>query len=154
MSNLSQLEFQRQLLLEKDREIAALKSKLAEQTQELDLANRAGMDLEAKLAAVRVREIEALTELRKRAEELESVQAQAAEMRQNVELHCAAISYKPFYLDKALSSDAGRALLDELEALREVEKAARLLLCFSNGSVLWQLFLQSLNRAEEVRRKA
>ena len=76
------------------------------------------VELEKKLAEVQAREIEALTELRKRAEELESVQAQAAEMRQNVELHCAAISYKPFYLDKALSSDAGRALLDELEALR------------------------------------
>ncbi len=121
----------------------------------------AAVALKANLADVQSREIEALTELRKRAEELDSVQVQAGAMRKELkhDVPSGCWATGPNTGDviedliicpgcRALSSGAGRALLDELEKLRtalddmgfqEVDCAD----CERNKA-----------RVEEVRRKA
>ena len=130
------------------------------------------VELEKKLAEVQAREIEALTELRKRAEELESVQAKAAEMRAALEPFSRAVEVGEFAkrlslhelmnARRALSSDAGRALLAELEALRNFEVVAK-----NRHRCSWvnypptggacdicKRFDEALAKVEEVRRKA
>ena len=83
--------------------MSAIQWKLNEMQAEIKM-------LKANLAEVQSREIEALTELRKRAEELESVQAQAAEMRRALkQAHTHPLGIEcGCYINKALSSDAGK----------------------------------------------
>ena len=135
----------------------------------LDCCDEVKTDLEAKLAVSEKNATDFLgiaMEVGSLRAKLSEAQAQAAAMRKDLEHFqklCPPVDGIPL---KSLSSDAGRALLAELKALREVENRLRTtplrhdVLCHPSESVhslecvAKKELKNALARVEEVRRKA